>query len=58
MQVVLADQTVSVEAGMTFAGALSIFLKPSIVDIFQTPAEKKLNLLQKSQSLKRPEGKF
>ena len=33
---VLSDPTVSVGAGATSAGALSIFARPGVVDIFET----------------------
>ena len=36
VQAVLSDQTMSVGAGTTSAGALSIFARPGVVDIFET----------------------
>ena len=36
VQVILSDQTVSVGAGATSAGALSIFARPGVVDFLET----------------------
>ena len=44
IQTILADQTLSVGAGMTSAEALAIFVRPGVGDIFETHVDAELKI--------------